>query len=113
MSLMSSKRLQKLDIRRLWLPKLREVPTQCLSCPFLEGNDTAFGKIVRRIFTTYGLPSRAPLDTVRRNIRLDLTLIQCSGDFACHNSVYDPKGKMRPRREHRQCLGASKWWRGE
>lgn len=44
----------------------------------------------------------------RHMVREDLTH---SGDFHCHGTVYDAAGNVRPVSEHRQCAGATKWYR--
>jgi hypothetical protein len=35
--------------RKFWMPKRKELPSQCASCPFRTGNDAEFGVIVQRL----------------------------------------------------------------
>lgn len=31
-----------IEARKLWMPRYKEMPEQCISCPFREGNDAEF-----------------------------------------------------------------------
>lgn len=94
--------------RDLFIPKLPEMPLQCASCPFREGNDITWGIIVRKLamFGGVGKPNAA---RARRLIRLETTRI---GDFICHGTAYNADMSFRSAVEHRQCPGATKWFRG-
>lgn len=97
--------------RKLWRPKLPEVPAQCASCPFLNGNDAEFGAIVTKLRNSLGFKGEAhPFDVLyaRRQIKRDL---QFSGDFICHHTAYDERMRQRPITDGRQCKGATKWYR--
>lgn len=100
-----------MNYRRMWRPKLPECE-QCPSCPFLTGNDDQLRAVANRLRESMCLPvlaSNQSVEFVREQIKADL---QHSGDFICHRTAYDlGEGGLRPKEGHRQCPGASKWWR--
>jgi hypothetical protein len=105
---------KKFNPRSLWLPKRKEVCKQCASCPFKEGNDREFGVVAGKLLLK-AKPTKAQIKKVRDNVKADLARMG-SGDFICHMTVLDindPYGKKKPESEHRQCAGATKFWRGE
>jgi len=100
-----------LNPRALWTPKRREVPAQCASCPFRVGNDKEFSGILSKLKAKLGLkPSvkRPEVVAARCQVRMDL---EHTGDFACHHTAYDEAMNERPASEHRQCAGATRWFR--
>lgn len=98
--------------RTLWTPKFPECAQQCASCPFREGNDAEFKVIVDRLREKEGLSpaKKSQVDFARASIRLD---VEKSGDFMCHNTVYDKQGRRAPSTKFRQCVGATAYHRGE
>ena len=98
----------------MWTPKLRPVPQQCVSCPFLFGNDLEFVVVVNRLRVAQGMPpvqGEAIIPSswyARQQIKKDL---EHSGDFACHHTVYDDRGRLKDPDGHRQCSGATKWFK--
>lgn len=98
---------------KCWVPKLSEMPEQCSSCPFRIGNNEEFGKIVERLRKKHGVKGRMTNMHVfhaRMMIMEDLKRIG-SGDFICHSTVYDPSMAARSPGEHKQCPGATAWFR--
>jgi hypothetical protein len=96
-------RAQIIAGRKAWMPRMRELPAQCASCPFTDGNDAEFAAVVARLD---GSPAVARF--ARLKIRQECSL---SGEFACHGTVYDQAMRVRPRSAHRQCPGASAHYR--
>lgn len=98
-----------------WRPRFPERETQCASCPFLEGNDEQFGKIVNALRAKdaelHGKKPPKPaspaiIKRARASVKLD---VLCrTPDFACHASVYGPEMKVGDPRDWRQCPGATK-----
>lgn len=100
-------------MRACWLPRQPELPEQCVSCPFREGNDPEWSTIVTKLRKALGV--RGPvtqevLDHARAKARKDL---EFSGEFACHLTVYDADMNRKPDNEGRQCRGASAIYRME
>lgn len=99
---------------KLWLPRRAELPAQCASCPFRKDNDAEFCVIVNRLRKSEGLrpvkPNSKIVRTARSKVRIEL-LILCTGEFSCHGTVYNPDMTIKPMHEHRQCPGASEFWR--
>lgn len=96
-----------------WIPKLPEAKEQCASCPFRVGNDEAFKGILGRLKVKHNKPgpvTKKELTDARMTVYRDV--IEGSGDFLCHASVYGPNMDMRPNNERRQCPGATEFKRG-
>lgn len=103
------------EMRKCWLPKRREMPEQCASCPFREGNDAELGAVLVKLRSHFQLAegpvTQEIIDHARTEVRDDLRF---SGDFICHFSAYDLEtGARRPDGDARQCPGASAFWRGD
>lgn len=105
-----AKRAAALKARQLFRPKLPELPTQCVSCPFLEGNDPEWRGLIRRLCAKAETVNLGAVSAHRARalIHGEATM---NGEFACHNTVYTPEMEMRDRKEHRQCPGATKWFK--
>lgn len=103
--------MSKSNGRHLWRARLPEVEKQCKSCPFLKDNDKEFGAVVNAIKKKNGLPSEEGCNVreSRLNVVFDALL---HGDLACHATAYGPNMELQPRSEHRQCIGASKAYKG-
>jgi hypothetical protein len=99
-------------MRALFKPKRPEMPAQCASCPFLEGNTEQFKAICDRIAASSGEGpvSLRQVAGARRRIRFEVLR---NGDFYCHSSVYNADLSMRPTDEWLQCPGATRVFRGE
>ena len=99
--------------RKLFLPKLREMPEQCASCPFREDNDEEFGKIIQKLLLMKerreyrGKDLRVQTLIARTNIKHE---VRDHGEFHCHCSAYDDDMNVKPVHEHRQCPGATKFY---
>lgn len=91
------------NYRKMWRPKLPEMPEQCVSCPFRSGNDKEFGEVISRL--QKGQPATTG-QILHARVQLKIETSQF-GDFSCHQSAYDKKMKVKPHREHKQCPGAS------
>lgn len=101
------------DHRKLWRPKRPEIPEQCLSCPFREGNDAEFGAVLNKLRAASGIAGKSTTCDIafaRQGVRDDLSH---SGDFVCHGTAYTPDMKPKPKEEWRQCPGATKFFKGE
>lgn len=95
------------SLRACWTPKRQQVP-QCASCPFRPDNDAEFGAVLTRL--NRGVPVTAEqIAEARRRVKEDL---QHSGDFVCHGTAYTPDMELRDDSEHRQCAGATEFWKG-
>lgn len=94
--------------RNLWMPKLREAE-QCASCPFREGNDKAFGGIVRALKKHAGMDEDEgnTVAEARAMAHMDVIGPDGRGDFVCHATAYGPEMRLRASSEHRQCPGAT------
>lgn len=99
--------------RKLFIPKLPELPEKCESCPFRDGNDAEFSVIVARIAVRQ---TDVPIGKMRlalaahrarHNIRVQ---VSHQGEFHCHHTAYDRDMNVRPEREHRQCPGATEFY---
>lgn len=99
------------NLRELFMPKMRSLKEQCVSCPFRDDNDEEFGVIVQRLRDLHDaeISNSTPLSLLvvraRERIRHDTETI---GDFRCHCTVYDEDMTVKPMTEHRQCPGATK-----
>ena len=93
--------------RQLFRPKLKELPEQCASCPFKDGNDKEWGDVHKRLAAASGVEK--PLDPriSRWKVR-DEIINGFSGDFFCHGTAYNYDMTRRPMSEARQCPGATK-----
>lgn len=98
--------------RALWRPRLPELPEPCASCPFSTGNNKEFGAVVARLAKTWTFDhahnNSASVRHARGAVKRDASK---RGDFACHGSVYKEDMTMRPTADHRQCPGASAYYR--
>jgi hypothetical protein len=103
MTVSDDDKLTLLQARKLWMPKHREMPEQCVSCPFREGNDAEFQKVLDKLVQSNG-GGVADVDRARFLIRKDAAR---HGDFICHQSVYDENMDLRDKEHYRQCPGAS------
>lgn len=95
----------------LWKPRFPELPEMCASCPFREGNDQAFGDILTRIKKKHGerRPATArEITTARAKVKFDRLF---SGEFCCHNTVYDAQMNVQRRGHWKQCAGAAAHFR--
>ena len=110
---------KKFNPRDLWLPKLPELKDQCVSCPFRKGNDKEFAEILVKLSLKHGrnpdVTPETPPEALRAAIEFSRKLVehdvQKVGDFACHHTAYDENMNIKPVREHRQCPGATKYYR--
>lgn len=94
---------QIIAARKTWRPRQRELPAQCPSCPFLNGNDAEFAGVVARLGG-----SVVDARFARFKIRQECSL---RGDFICHGTAYDAAMRVQPARKFRQCPGASAHYR--
>jgi hypothetical protein len=99
---------QMLAARALFRPKHKELPEQCVSCPFRKGNDKEFQAIVDKLAAANGEANPAPLTVVRATIRMDATRV---GEFICHHTAYDADMELKDRSHRRQCPGATAWYK--
>jgi hypothetical protein len=91
--------------RKLFLPKLKAMPDQCVSCPFREGNDEEFGEIIRKLAASHNVShGGGDVAFARELVHSDATK---AGDFVCHLSAYTSEMELRPVEERRQCPGAT------
>lgn len=97
---------QVLRARKLFRPKLAELPVQCASCPFREGNDSEFAAVCEKLAVTGGFEAQG-VSQVRASVKREVAE---HGDFACHGSAY-LDGERRDDSEHRQCPGATQWFK--
>lgn len=104
-----SKELRK-QLRQMWSPKRKEMPEQCVSCPFREGNDAEFGEVIKKLCAASGEPMTKTTAPIAKFMLREET--KHVGDFICHQSAYDKDMNLRDAGEHRQCHGASKHYRG-
>lgn len=97
--------------RKFWLPRRPELPEQCASCPFREDNEAEFGLIATRLFKSAGKkkpPTADQIRQVRHNVHMDC---QDRGEFICHGTAYNEDMTLKDPKGHRQCPGASKFYR--
>lgn len=104
-------REQIIQGRQCWSPKVPEVDEQCASCPFREDLG-AFHEVLKLVASANGAPE--PNEASARLAAYQVKYEDAArGDFLCHLSVYESDYRtMKPRTEHRQCKGASDWYRG-
>lgn len=100
-------------MRKCFLPKMKEVSEQCASCPFRIGNDEEFRAILTKLRASKGLPGEITKSQAVRSRAMIHDDCANQGEFRCHHSVYNPDMTIKSVSEHRQCLGATKWFRGE
>ena len=89
---------------------MQEVTKPCAGCPFTDGNDSEFAKIIARLKrVSVQNVLKSDIEYSRRGVRMDAML---HGNFACHHTAYD-MDSMEPKQqtELRQCKGASVWYR--
>jgi hypothetical protein len=98
----------EMNPRELWRPKFKELPESCASCPFKDGNDSEFEAVMQKLADANGLEDPVSVHESRGRIRAETEHL---GDFRCHGSVYDREMGMRPQAEHRQCPGASAYFK--
>lgn len=91
-----------------WTPKRKELSQQCVSCPFGKGNGAEFQTVLDKLVEVNGAGVADP-DMSRFLIKKDLKNL--GGDFVCHNTVYDEEMKLKDRSQHRQCPGATAFYR--
>lgn len=92
--------------RDLFMPRTAELETQCPSCPFLDGNDAEFGGLTSRLL---GRPATLEeTSCARANVRQQVSM---NGEFVCHNTAYTLDGALKPPDAHRQCPGATKYFK--
>lgn len=98
-----------MNTRLLFLPKLAELSESCPSCPFRDGNDEAFGEMVRKLCIAFcGRYHKGAEEIARLRLRFE---VSHRGDFACHHTVYDDDMSLRNEKDHRQCPGATAWFK--
>lgn len=95
----------KIELRKTWRPRYPEA-SQCASCPFGEDNDDALLNRLEQIFPSLG--HVADPASVRLKVRQDVAV---TGNFVCHQTVWDGRGAKKPESAHRQCAGAAKFFR--
>ncbi len=87
------------------------MPTACASCPFRIGNSEEFGAVVERLRAAEGLRGKTTPKIVG-NARMALIFeTENRGDFICHCTAYDAGMTLKPETEHRQCAGATLYYR--
>jgi len=96
-------------LRAMWIPRRKEMPEQCTSCPFRTGNDAEFGDVIKRMCAASGEPM-TKTTALRARFMLKMETEQ-AGDFICHQSAYDKDMNLRDASENRQCPGATKHYR--
>jgi len=95
--------------RALFRPKIPECETPCPSCPFSNGNDKEFGAVMNKLAVATGEEFPVPTSVSRARVRMEL---QHNGDFICHFTAYNIEDmSLKPRKGHRQCPGATKWYK--
>lgn len=83
---------------------------QCPSCPFAKGNDKEFGAVMTKLARAHGEENPVPLSVSRAMVRMEIS--NMGGDFVCHFTAYNIDDmSLKPRTEHRQCPGATKWFK--
>jgi hypothetical protein len=95
----------------LWKPKLEELPESCRSCPFRANNNKEFGEVVTRLRNSFGMKGKASkmdIAFARFGIYDD---VKKSGDFICHGTTYNVDMTRKDCSNHRQCAGATKYYR--
>jgi hypothetical protein len=98
--------------REMFRPQMPELSKQCASCPFLAGNEKEFGELVKKLYAKNGRPDVKPTPKQVFNARMNVTMeAGMRGDFACHSTVYDQNMEVKPREDHRQCPGATKYFK--
>jgi len=97
-----------LEPRQLWRPKLPEMPEQCASCPFRKGNDVEWAGVIAKLAASGG-KSSVNFEQARKLVKLDINMM--GGEFHCHLTVYNADMTMKPMSEHKQCPGASRYYR--
>jgi hypothetical protein len=100
----------RIEARKLWEPRMDEVPVQCASCPFREGNHDEFGQIVARLHQAANKPPPERFDIGYSRIEVRKTAME-SGELACHCTSYTANMGIAPYDQHRQCKGASEAYR--
>ena len=98
-------------LRPRFEPQATERHVACASCPFREGNESQWAKIVRMLRSA-GYATTTPYlcaDPVK--FRRRVKVIGLAGNFYCHTTAYRADGSMAPPREFLQCPGATRWAR--
>lgn len=93
--------------RSLFRPKHKEVNEQCVSCPFRAGNDKEFGKILDKLAELHGV-KRNSTKFSRLMVLQEATI---NGEFVCHYTAYNTDWSSKDQSEHRQCVGATQWFK--
>jgi hypothetical protein len=93
--------------RNLWRPRHPELTQRCASCPFSKGNDKEFGEVVARLGKAAGVKP-VNQNQARFSIKMEA---ENSGEFICHGTAYYSDMSLRHPSEHRQCPGASAYYK--
>jgi hypothetical protein len=94
-----------------WTPKRKEMSKQCASCPFKDGNNEEFGRVMKTLAVHHDIdPRTVDVDESRYLVRKD---VESMGDFICHETAYDFLNHMTmlPEARNKQCPGATKFHR--
>jgi hypothetical protein len=93
-----------------WRPKYKEREAQCASCPFLDGNDEEFAKVVNALRRSRDPDARPATKARVRNARISVRLdvLMGHGDLVCHGTAYGPGMIPAPQKDWRQCPGATR-----
>lgn len=94
------------SMRKFWVPRRKELEKQCASCPFGNGNDEELANKLESIFPSHG--HIAEPSVVRERVRQD---VYQHAEFHCHQTVFTATGDRKPDEGHRQCPGASAFYR--
>ncbi len=94
----------------LWRPRRPELPKQCVSCPFLKGNDKEFKAVFEKICSKHGGAKVTAKDLMNARVNVRVGVL-ANPEFYCHGTAYDKDMNVRPLEEQRQCPGASKLFR--
>lgn len=108
--------------RSLFLPKHPECETQCPSCPFRNGNESAFGDVLNKLRLANNQKPRKGFSKIHMAADAKAQIhaeVRFNGDFVCHHTVYafpanmkrGDKAELRPSDERRQCPGATRFFR--
>lgn len=105
--------------RDLFMPRNKELEESCASCPFRKDNDKEFGEVMTRLakagsdgyaFEEVISDTMSPQAVVRaRQLIADDCTFQ--GEFVCHGTAYTYDMELRPRSQHRQCPGATAYFK--
>ena len=93
-------------------PKREACDEACVSCPFREGNDSEWSKLVKRMSEAgHGMMtpwwSEKP-EILRARIR---AMVTAAPQFFCHSTAYTKDGATHPPVKFKHCAGAVVWAR--